>query len=210
MGYKEAIEDGIKKTGSYYNIPCCVCNKALVTSASYSRDKKYICKTCKKISEGRKDPGQVINKEIKFQNAVSRLEVLVDNFDAYKEAIEKIRKTLHHVGWYRSTEEIMVAIELLQKGVKTIHQQKVGKYSVDFVLPDFKVLLEIDGKPFHNNHTLAREGERDGTILLKMGVDWEIVRIDTDKINKDIQKLLPSIEAILEYRKAEKRRLHKA
>ena len=210
MGYKEAIEDGIKKAGNYYKIPCCVCGEALVISASYSREKKYICKTCKKVAEGRKNPDQVVSKEIKFQNAVSRIESIVDGFDKYKESIEKVHKTLHHAGWYRSTEEIMVAIELLQKGVKIIHQQKVGKYSVDFVLPEYKVLLEIDGKPFHNNHTLAREGERDGTILLKMGVDWEIIRIDTDKINKDIQKLLPSVEAIIEYRKSERRRLHKA
>ena len=210
MGYKEAMEDGIKTVGSYYLIPCSVCKTNLVKCASYSRKRTYTCDMCKAIAKGKEDPVQVANKTLKFHDAVSRIELLVGNMDEYQEAITKVQKTLDHAGWYRSTEEIMVAIELLKNGVKTIHQQKIGRYSVDFVLPDYKVLLEIDGKPFHNNHTLEKEGIRDGQILLSMGVGWEIIRIDTDKINKDVCKLLPSIKAILEYRQAEKRRLHKA
>lgn len=210
MGYKEAMEDGIKTVGGCYLIPCSVCKTKIIKCASYSRNRTYTCDMCKAIAKGKSDPAQVANKELKFRDAVSRIELAVGDMTEYQEAMDKVHRTLGHVGWYRSTEEIMVAIELLKNGVKTIHQQKVGRYSVDFVLPEYKVLLEVDGKPFHNNHTLEKEGIRDGQILLSMGVGWEIVRIDTDKINKDIRKLLPSIEAILEYRLAEKKRLHKA
>lgn len=209
MGYREAMEDGIEKEPyGCYRIPCSVCKTNLVKSTSYSRKRTYTCDRCKAIAKGKEDPFQVANKAIKFQDAVSRIELIVGNLDEYQDAMKKVQKTLNHAGWYRSTEEIMAAIELLKNGVKTIHQQKVGRYSVDFVFPDYKVLLEIDGKPFHNNR--EKEGIRDGQILLSMGAGWEMIRIDTDRINKDIRKLLPSIEAILEYRKAENRRLHKA
>lgn len=201
MGYRDAIEDGIQFDGSWYKIPCQKCKTEYVRSSAYSRKRTYICKTCKSIAEGEKDTDQAITKEIRFRQAVSRIEVLVDDIEKYKGAIAAVYKTLHHKGWYRSTEEVMVAIELVQKGVKTIHQQKIGKYSVDFALPEYKVLLEIDGKPFHNNHTLEKEGIRDGSILLAVGVDWEMIRIDTDKVNKNIEMLLPSILEILEYRK---------
>lgn len=209
MGYREAMEDGIQNVGNYYKIPCSECKTEYVTSASYSRKRKYTCKMCKCIAKGKEDPDKAIDKEVKFRNALNKIEVCAGSLDEYQDAIEKVHKTLHHKGWYRSTEEIMVAVELLKNKARTIHQQKIGKYSVDFVLPDYKVLLEIDGKPFHNNHTLEREGIRDGSLLLSMGVGWEIIRIDTDKINKDIRKLVPSIEAILEYRKAERKRMHK-
>lgn len=210
MGYKEAMEDGIKAVGSYYLIPCSVCKTKQIKCASYSRKRTYTCDMCKAIAKGKSDPVKAANKALKFHDAVSRIELVVGDLTEYREAMEKVQRTLDHAGWYRSTEEIMAAIELLKNGVKTIHQQKIGRYSVDFVLPEYKVLLEIDGKPFHNNHTLEKEGIRDGQILLSVGVGWEIIRIDTDKINKDIRKLLPSIEAILEYRQAEKKRLHKA
>lgn len=201
MSYKEAKEDGIPYVRGFYQIPCKSCGVS-IRNRSYSRLKNYICKDCKAIEQGMKDLNKAANKEKKFENAVSRIESMVGNIKPYEKAIEIVHNSLHHIGWYNSTEEIMVAIELLKNGVKAIHQQSVGKYKVDFALPDYKVLLEVDGKPFHND--LKKEGLRDGEILLKIGLEWQMIRIGTDKINKDIRKLLPSINAILEYRKNQK------
>ena len=208
MGYREAIEDGIAVNRGIYMIPCNHCGK-LVQRTSYTRGRKYTCKLCKGIVESIEKPETAVKKEERFARAVNRIKAIVNNFDDYQKATETVYKTLHRSGWYGSTEEIMVAIELLQKGVRTIHQQKVSRYHVDFVLPEYKVLLEIDGRPFHNDSTLQREGMRDGLILALMGSDWEMIRIDTGKINKDITKLLPSIIAILESRKEARRRMKK-
>lgn len=208
MGYREAIEDGIEVKKGIYMIPCSQCG-IIVQRTSYIRGRKYTCKLCKGVVESIEHPELSAKKEERFNRAVNRIKKKVNNFDDYQKAIETVYKTLHRSGWYGSTEEIMVAIELLQKGVRTIHQQKIGRYHVDFVLPDYKVLLEIDGKPFHNESTLQREGMRDGIILMLMGADWEMIRIDTGKINKDITKLLPSIMAVLESRKEDRKRLKK-
>lgn len=201
MSYLEAMEDGIPKIRGCYEITCSVCGTEKIRSRSYSRQKKYTCHDCKCIRDGIKNEDTAMRKEIKFAKAIDNIEATVGDLEPYRDAIEKVKKSLHHTSWFRSTEEIMVAIELLKNGVKAIHQQKIGKYKVDFVLPDYKVLLEIDGKPFHNSDTRAAEGMRDGSIILTMGLDWEMVRIDTGRINKDITKLLPSIQTILDNRK---------
>ena len=204
MGYYEALEDGIEISGDCYIVYCRVCGKRL-RRVCYKRELNYTCEECKEITKNTEKPEKTIEKEIKFRNAVSRIELMVKDVKKYQKAIETVHKTIDHVGWYQSTEEIMAAIELTQKGVKAIHQQKVGKYKVDFLLPEYKVVLEIDGKMFHNEHTRAKEGIRDGNILLNLGFDWEIIRIDTDKINKNIKKLVPAIENVLAHRKSQKK-----
>lgn len=210
MGYRDALEDGVEVKNGIYKIPCSMCGEGYVIRTVYSRKRVYTCAACQgliKKAEKQATPDQ--EKEKRYKRAVNRIKADAKSLDGYQDAMEKVRKTLHRPGWYGSTEEIMVAIELLHRGVKTIHQQQVGKYRVDFVLPEYKVLLEIDGKPFHNAGTREREGLRDGIILLRMGDGWEMIRIDTDKINAHITRLVPSIETVLEHRKAERQRLKK-
>lgn len=196
MSYIEALQDGITKTGPYYNIPCGTCETGIVKSKSYRRDKKYTCQDCKSIAKGKADYSKAIVKETKFRDAISRIELMVGDMEPYQEAIEKVHRTLHHEGWYKSTEEMMAAIELLKNGVRAIHNQKIGRYHVDFALPDHKIILEIDGKVYHNSDTRRQEGIRDGNILLMIGLDWKIIRLDTDRVNNHIERLIPSIIAI--------------
>ena len=128
MSYREAMQDGITYEGRRYKIPCSECEQGFCYSASYSRGKKYRCQDCKKTETAVANLTQVATKESRFERAVERIKKQVKNFEAYSDAVETVHRTLHRQGWYNSTEEIMVAIELLQKRVKTIHQQKVNKY----------------------------------------------------------------------------------
>lgn len=95
----------------------------------------------------------------------------------------------------------MVAMELIRKGVKAHHQVKVYNYSVDFVLPDLKVALEIDGKLYHGKDKEKYSEERDMLICDKLGEGWEIIHIDTDNINRNVTKLMVAINAVLRRRK---------
>ncbi len=40
----------------------------------------------------------------------------------------------------------MACIELLRSQIKVKTQQRIGRKRVDFILPDMKVVLEIDGR----------------------------------------------------------------
>lgn len=113
-----------------------------------------------------------------------------------------VHRGFNNTSWYQSTEEIMVALELLKQGFEVHHQVKVYDYRVDFVIPDLKVALEVDGSIYHNKNT--KETIRDEVIAQKLGDGYEVIRISTDNINTNITKLLPAIKAVL-YTRTKKR-----
>lgn len=208
MGWYEALEDGIKigkdknNTNCYYP-PCHICGTA-VYSWSYTRGTQYICKDCRaELVRQTREEGNLIStdkKEKKLKNAIKRISK-VTNISAYENAIRLVKKNLNKPGWYQSTEEIMVALELVRRGVKAHHQVKIFDYSVDFILPDMKVALEIDGKLFHGKDRLEYQTKRDEAIANKLGDGWEIIRITTDNINMNVTKLITGINAVLKRRK---------
>ena len=142
------------------------------------------------------------NPDDAFNNAIKRIEKSVGrNISKYEKAIEVVHKNLYKDNWFESTEEIMVAIELLKNNVKLRHQVKVGIYRVDFVLENEKVILEIDGKIFHTEKTKPKEQVRDNILLMKFGLAWEVIRITDEYVNNNIKKLLPAIIKLRDERK---------
>ncbi|MDR1628544.1 MAG: DUF559 domain-containing protein [Oscillospiraceae bacterium] len=95
----------------------------------------------------------------------------------------------------------MVALELARRRVKESHQVKILKYTVDFVLPDEKVVLEIDVKLFHGKDKHEYQQRRDKAILKDLGSDWDVIRISTDHINKNVAQLMTAIKTIKRKRK---------
>lgn len=50
-----------------------------------------------------------------------------------------------------------------------VPQAKIGKYTVDFLLPDYKVVVEVDGGPYHTLPDDARRGEVRDKFLRENG-----------------------------------------
>jgi very-short-patch-repair endonuclease len=206
MSHKEALEDKIpiqkdSKGFNWYYPPCKICGTP-VPNWGYIRSANYICSSCRKELvklefESRGDLS-VDKKEEKLQRALKRIEK-VTNIDDYEKAIILVRRGFNNTSWYQSTEEIMVALELVKQGIKAHHQVKVYDYRVDFVIPDLKVALEVDGSIYHNKNT--KEIIRDEVIEQKLGDGYEVIRISTENINLNITKLLPAIKAVLYSRK---------
>lgn len=212
MSHKDAIEDKIRFTvqanGCNWYFPLCASCGKEVPNWGYIRGKNYLCKECKTekalIDKQTSCEESAELKEKKFKNAVERIlkVIKLKDEDKYVTAAEKIHNNLHKAGWFDSTEEIMVAIELLKNGIKTRHQVKFGnRYRADFVLLELKVVLEVDGVCFHNERTKQKEELRDSLILASLGAEWEVIRITDELINKNITKLLPAIKSIVSERK---------
>jgi len=208
MSYNEAIEDNIRyeKIGldnMYYPI-CHMCGKE-AKSRSYIRTNTYTCKNCKDLqffADKQIRLNENINiKEKKLENAILRIYKHAKNKNQYKKAINIVKSKLNTLGWFDSTEEIMVAIELLKNHIKFKHQVKMGRYRIDFILPYDKVVLEVDGTLFHNEKTKAKEEVRDNLIISHLGAEWEVVRITDVLINQNITKLVQAINKIVEKRK---------
>ena len=209
MGYFEANEDGVRRstrgrgTDWYYPL-CCLCGEE-VPSFGYQRGIQYTCKRCKAfllLADSQRQvhaSEEVKNKRLK--NAISRIYAKTKSTSGYKKAIATVEKSLYRQGWFQSTEEVMVAIELLRNRIRTRHQVKFGRYIADFVLPDEKIVLEVDGVLFHPKSGVVRETARDNLIVLALGVDWEVIRITDEMINENITRLVPAIRLIRDSRK---------
>ena len=67
--------------------------------------------------------------------------------------------------------------ELLKYDIKYELQYKVGKYRLDFALPEYKIGIEIDGSDYHNSNVQqTRDRLRDEYLEVVEG--WKIKRID--------------------------------
>ncbi|MBC1230538.1 DUF559 domain-containing protein [Listeria booriae] len=118
--------------------------------------------------------------------------------DAYEAVSEFFRNDSNK---FDSAHEVMACIELLRNGVKVQAQQKIGRKRVDFILPDLKVVLEIDGGL--HRFKVGKDSERDVFILNTLNKDdsgWEIIRIPTKLIGVNIRQLLPAIKALYKER----------
>lgn len=207
MSYHEAVEDKIpmeKHQGAWwYYPPCKICGTP-VPSWNYVRKVQYTCPECKRyLVEAKLNGDSLDKKKIKLQEAVKRISRVAD-IRKYETAIRIVEGELNKRGWFQSTEEIMAAIELIQCGYKVHHQVKVYEYSVDFVIPELKVALEIDGRLFHGKDKREKEGLRDEVICSKLGEGWELIRIDTENINRNVTRLVPAIRAVKKSRKNKK------
>lgn len=204
-----AIQDNLKiekikaRGGIEVNLYCIPCDKCgrIVKKQIYDSDKIYLCEHCKKqIKKKRKLlEEEALNavrtkKEQAFDKAVNKIKTQVKNFNQYEKAIS-LAETRAEL--YGSIPEAMVAIELLRLGHRVIPQQKIGPYRVDFVLKDSKIVLEIDGKIFHQKKF---GGNREAQIQLALGMDWEIIHIPAELIERDIQKLKKCIDSICNIR----------
>lgn len=187
-----------------YQIPCSKCGR-LVGRRALSLKRSYMCEYCK---TAKKKKWQVVEKElserifdeltiqtkaeIKFDKAVQKMFEKRDDKEKYNKAI-RLAKTRCEL--YGSVPEIFVAIELLHQGYKIIPQQKVAKYRLDFVIPDKRVVIEVDGKIFHSDQ--AKEAEKDFVVKNNLGAGWRILHIPTDYITKDMMKVAKYFRKVL-------------
>lgn len=207
MSYPEALKDGIpmeqmRNGMTAYYPPCHYCG-APVRSLTYNPSLKYACVACREIAvaqaRAEKEVDKRSAKEKKLSTAVKRISKVAD-ITPYQKGIEYVQKHLDIPYWFSSTEEIMVALELIRRGVKAYHQVKIFDYRVDFLLPDLKVALEVDGRIYHGKDKEKTQLMRDEVICYKLGPSWQVIHIDTENINTNVTHLLKAIRGVMAYR----------
>lgn len=176
MSYYEALEDKIptekdSRGFTVYYPTCHICGASLMCW-SYTRNTQYTCKDCRELlverAEAKKNSHLVEKQKRCLERAVDRISRMT-KIEKYQPAITWVEENLGKTGWFQSTEEVMVTLELIRKNVKAHHQVKIYNYSVDFILPDYKTALEIDGKLYHGKDKQEYEEARDKAICEKLG-----------------------------------------
>jgi len=145
-----------------------------------------------------------LKKKLMFERAVRILERQDIDIYEYKEAIEAVQEyNTENPNKFDSSHEIVTAIILVNNEVETKIQYPVENYRVDFYLPEYKIVLEVDGE--RHKHKKQADNERDLKIRNVLGLDHEIIRIQTERIEENAELLLEAAKSI----KAERIELRK-
>lgn len=84
-----------------------------------------------------------------------------------------VRRTKHE-----TTPEIMVKQILGKLGVRFIQEFKLGRYSIDFAIPDKKIAIEVDGEYWHRNK--ERDMRKNEYIISQQG--WSLIRLSESEV----------------------------
>lgn len=214
MSYTDALIDNVRfkrrGPGNDWYYPLCHKCGAEVPVWRYESGTQYTCKKCRaeekmfaadiKREEDRK------TRTVKLEKVISKMKSQ-GAYPKYESAIATARQMIDGGGHvFDSTEEIEVAIVLLEAGIKFRHQVRFGKrYIADFVLDDMNVVLEVDGDIFHGESRMAKQQVRDDLIIAALGPEWEIVRIKTSALNQNVFKLPKALKAVLKKREMYRR-----
>lgn len=141
-----------------------------------------------------------LKKQLMFERAIKIFEKQAVNIYDYKDIIDDMAEyVVENPDKFDSSHEMIAAIILVDNAVSAKMQYKIGSYKVDFFIPEYKIILEIDGE-FHRNN-LYRDNQRDIKIREMLGDDWETVRIGTKYIEENAKALVDAMIAIRDEKK---------
>lgn len=185
--------------------------KRIYTSSKKVRSPKTVWKRifCEKCSEkvknrmaNEKSEYIRLKSKMMFERAVENLEKQLIDFVEYEEAIKTVQSFAEeHTEKFESSSEMIAAIMLVNKRITSKMQYKIGNYRVDILLPDLNVALEIDGERHNENKVVIKDSRRDVKIRELLGGDWEVVRIPSNYIDTDAEKMVDAIIAIRDEKK---------
>lgn len=173
----------------------------LVQNESYTQ--RCYCKECfdnhmKRIRE-ENELFVKLKKRRMFETALDCLEHQQIKMYSYQKAIKAVEEYIEeNPDKFDSSYEMVAAIVLIKKRIRCKLQYKIGNYQVDMILPDLFVALEIDGD--RHKHRKQYDSERDMTIKMILGSQWEIVRIKTEYLDEHADRLLDAIKKVCDYR----------
>lgn len=176
-----------------------------------SRSREY-CEDCTELyqQEDKQLMDDYLEKKLKvmWRRAVNNLEkqsLRMDDY--YYEAQAVLDLAMQDYGKFRSSPEMMVAMELLRNDIRIKAEYKILKYRVDFFLPEMKVVLEVDGRL--HDFKIKKDSNRDVAILTELNksdTGWEIIRIPTKYIEQNLKQLVPAIKALYKERQRLRRK----
>lgn len=137
----------------------------------------------------------ILRNRVMFERAMRIMERARVDMTRYKKyALAVMKHSRDNPEKYRSSDEMISAIVLLESGHDIQMNASIGHYVVDILIPDMKVALEIDGD--RHKTKKGADGKRDIEIRNKLGAEWEIIRIPTKYIEDQPEKLPEAVRTM--------------
>lgn len=168
-----------------------------------SKYSRCYCEKCKTETDEKEkaelDAYVRMRKHRMLLTALDTLESQHTDMYEYRPAIEVVTEHIEkYPDKYDSSYEVLTAIILVHNHIRARMQQKVGRYQVDFILPEWFVVLEVDGD--RHAHRKEYDSKRDKYIKEQLGEYWQIVRIKTDLLDQNAKRLPRAIKEVIKYR----------
>lgn len=185
------------------NQQCWMCGTVIPKDQFYKCGRRF-CEKCETTHlekyKGIVNEYAMIKNRVMFERAMRMMEKAgceMTKYKRYAKAVE--RHSAENPELYRSSDEMVAAVVLLEAGYDFDMNKTVGKYKVDIFIPSIYVCLEIDGD--RHKYSKKEDGQRDLEIRHNLGSKWEIVRVSTKRLEKDPQKLIEAIQGIYSLKK---------
>lgn len=163
-----------------------------------TRKGKYICEDCENKMKLLKQISKVDAAKEKIEKAVKRYLRRKESYENERDSI--ITKVLNNNFSFNSADEVCFALQLEKEKINYLPNYKIGSYRVDFLLPNMKRIIEIDGELYHTDEN--KDFLRERAIMSSVGEEYEIVRIPASYVpNYIIKNLKEIIEFIVDKRK---------
>lgn len=182
---------------------CWGCGKVIPPEQFYDSGRRF-CEKCEaehiERYKGVVNEYAIVKNKVTFERAMRLMEKAgceMSKYKRYARAVE--RHSAENPEQYRSSDEMIAAVVLLEAGFNFEMNKAVGKYKVDIFLPEMCVCLEIDGD--RHKYSKKEDGQRDLEIRRKLGSKWEIVRIPTKYIEKEPWKIAEAVQAVYDLKK---------
>lgn len=176
----------------------------------YSKPNRYKRSYCEKCFEehenkikSEKELLVKLKKRMMFENAMQTLEKQKYDFYKNRDVINAVQEKLEEdPDKFDSSYEIVAAIIFVENEIYCKMQYKILNYQVDFLIPDYHLVLEIDGEQHKTNK--GKDSVRDSEIKKELGKGWDILRIPTELLDMNASNLVKAIEEVLDYRETKK------
>ena len=116
----------------------------------------------------------------------------------YKEASGAIAETIKESPEkFDSAHEIVAAMELIRQRIRIKVHSTVGKRRPDIIIPEEKIVLEIDG--YMHEYKRVEDKQYDIEVRKELGSEWEVIRIPTKYIEENIKQLFTAAIELKKY-----------
>lgn len=142
----------------------------------------YTCDKCESKIKLIKKMEMVDKAQKELEKRKGKMRRFKEKFDMSKYTNEVKNRVVNGIDNFSSMPEAIVAIQMQRIGLKYETQKDIAGKKVDFIIPEIKIILEIDGELYHTDED--KEFLRDRQIMHEVEEKWEIVHIKAKEIPK--------------------------
>lgn len=154
----------------------------------------YICDKCDSKIRLTKKIAMVDKAQKELEKRKGKMKSFKPKLDMSEYAKVVKQRVIDGIDNFSSVPEAIIGIQMQRIGLKYKTQKEIAEKKVDFIIPEIKIILEIDGELYHTDEN--KSFLRDRQIMGAVGEKWEIVHIKAQEIPKytwNLREALPHV-----------------